>query len=67
MPKRRESYGNGVLIVVVGVTLHQGERESRSQGEVEQVIGCNRLREVREIRTAETILNIIRELKRKSY
>jgi hypothetical protein len=37
LPKRREAYGNGVPIVVVGVTSHQGERESRSQGEGEQV------------------------------
>ncbi|NJM22274.1 MAG: hypothetical protein HC907_27980 [Richelia sp. SM1_7_0] len=38
MPKGRESYGDGVLIVVVGVTPHQGKRESRLQGKVEQVI-----------------------------
>ena len=43
------------------VTSHQGERESRSQGEVGQVNGWNRNREVREMRTAETVLNIIRE------
>ena len=61
MPTGRESYGNGVPIVVVGVTPHQGKRESRLQGEVKQVIGCNRNREVREMRTAETVLNIIRE------
>ncbi|MBW4616103.1 MAG: hypothetical protein KME21_23060 [Desmonostoc vinosum HA7617-LM4] len=48
-------------IVVVGVTPHQGERENRLQSEVSQVIGCNRHREVREMRTAKTILNIIRE------
>jgi hypothetical protein len=35
-PTGRESYGDGVPIVVVGVTPHQGERESRSQGEVAQ-------------------------------
>ncbi len=45
----------------MGVTPHQGERESRLQGKVEQVIGCKRHREVREMRTAETILNIIRK------
>ena len=61
MPKGRESYGDGVLIVVVGVTPHRGERENRLQGEVEQVIGWNRNREVREMRKAETVLNIIRE------
>lgn len=27
LPKGRESYGNGVSIVVVGVTTHQGGRE----------------------------------------
>ncbi len=37
LPNGRESYGNGVLVVIVGVTSHQGERESRLQGEVEQV------------------------------
>lgn len=39
LPKGRESYGDGVPIVVVGVTPHRGKRESRLQGEVEQVIG----------------------------
>jgi hypothetical protein len=34
----REPYGDGVPIVVVGVTSHQGDRESRSQGEGAQVI-----------------------------
>lgn len=38
LPNGRESYGNGVLILVVGVTPHQGRRENRLQGEVEQVI-----------------------------
>jgi hypothetical protein len=32
-PTGGDAYGHGVLIVVVGVTPHQGERESRSQGE----------------------------------
>jgi hypothetical protein len=36
-PTGREPYGDGVPIVVVGVTPHQGERESRSQGKVAQV------------------------------
>ncbi len=27
-------------IVLVGVTPHQGARESRAQGEVAQVVGC---------------------------
>src|SRR3989454_7113547 len=39
-PKGRESQGHGVLIVLVGVTPHQGARESRAQGEVAQVVGC---------------------------
>jgi hypothetical protein len=49
LPKGRESQGDGVVIVVVGeknggmekaVKLpHQGERESRSQGEAQQVVG----------------------------
>src|SRR5713101_9468527 len=37
---RRESQGDGVPIVLVGVTAHQGARESRAQGEVAQVAGC---------------------------
>ena len=44
----------------MGVTPHQGERESRSQGEVEQVMRWTRNCEVREMRNAKTILNIIR-------
>jgi hypothetical protein len=39
LPQGRESYGDGVPIVVVGVTPHQGKRESRLQGQVEQEIG----------------------------
>jgi len=38
-PVGREPYGDGVPVVVVGVTPHQGVRESRKQGEGEQVIG----------------------------
>ena len=37
LPKEREFYGNGVLIVVVRVTSYQGERESRLQGKGAQV------------------------------
>jgi hypothetical protein len=36
-PKGCEPQGDGVLIVVVGVTAHQGERESLLQGEGAQV------------------------------
>src|SRR4051812_40615272 len=35
--KGREPHGDGVPVVVVGVTPHQGERESRSQGQAAQV------------------------------
>lgn len=35
-PTGRESYGHGVLMVVVGVTPHRGERESLLQGEAGQ-------------------------------
>ena len=37
-PTGREPYGDGVPIVVVGVTSHQGGRESRLQGEGAQVV-----------------------------
>lgn len=40
-PTGREPYGDGVPIVVVGVTPHQGEREGRSQGQVAQVPTIN--------------------------
>ncbi len=33
----REPYGDGGLVVVVGVTSHQGDWESQSQGEGDQV------------------------------
>jgi hypothetical protein len=39
-PTGCEPYGNGVSIVVVGITTHQGERESRSQGEGRQVVNA---------------------------
>ena len=38
-PKGREPEGDGVPVVVVGVAHHRGVRESRNQGEGEQVIG----------------------------
>ena len=37
-PTGREPHGHGALVVVVGVTPHQGGRESRPQGEGEQVV-----------------------------
>ena len=58
-PTGREPYGDGALIVVVGLTPHQGERESRSQGEARQVADVQK-GEVREMRDAATILDIIR-------
>jgi hypothetical protein len=36
-PKGREPYGDGVPVVVAGVTACQGGRESRPQGEGAQV------------------------------
>jgi hypothetical protein len=48
-----------VPVVVVGVTTHQGERESRSQGEGAQVLTIDNDGEVREMRNAETVLAII--------
>ena len=40
-PKGREPYGDGVLIVVAGVTPRLGERESRLQGEGGQVVAMS--------------------------
>jgi hypothetical protein len=37
-PKEGDLYGNGVLIVVVEVTIHRGGREGRPQGEGAQVV-----------------------------
>ena len=39
-PAGRELHGDGVPIVVVGATTHQGGRESRPQGQGAQVAGC---------------------------
>jgi len=36
-PTGREPYGDGGLVVVVGVTSHQGDWESQSQGKGDQV------------------------------
>jgi hypothetical protein len=38
-PTGREPHGHGVLIVVVELTIHQGGRESRPQGEGAQATG----------------------------
>ncbi len=40
-PTAREGHGHGVLILLVGVTPHQGDRETRSQGEGAQVSAVN--------------------------
>ena len=45
-------------VVVVGVTTHQGERESRSQGQGAQVLTIDNDGEVREMRNATTVLAI---------
>jgi hypothetical protein len=42
-PTGRESYGDGGLVVVAGVTPGQGGRESRPQGEGGQVIGHHQI------------------------
>jgi hypothetical protein len=60
-PTGREPYGDGVPVVVVGVTSHRGERESRSQGEGEQERRTEGSREVRVMRDAERILAVLRE------
>jgi len=38
-PTGREAQGDGVLVLVAGVTTGQGGRESRPQGEGAQMIG----------------------------
>ncbi len=48
-------------VVVVGVTPHQGERESRSQGEGTQVSRINRIDEVCAMQRADTLLMIIHD------
>src|SRR6266566_5673399 len=60
-PTAREGQGHGAWVVVVGVTSHQGGRESRLQGQARQVISILREREVREMRSAEQVLGIIQE------
>jgi len=54
-PTGRESYGDGGLVVVVGVTSGQGIRESRTQGEADQVTGTPSDREVGVMPNAETV------------
>ena len=45
----------------MGVTPHQGVRESRTQGEGEQVTGHIKDREVCVMQSAETVLGVLRE------
>ena len=56
-----EPYGDGVPIVVVGVTPHQGERESRLHGRSGTGVFDFRKGEVRVMRNAATLLEIIHE------
>jgi hypothetical protein len=58
--RARADIGDGVTIVVVEVTLHQGARERRVQGEGSQVTRYSE-REASEMRDAETILHIMHE------
>lgn len=60
-PTGRESYGDGGLAVVAGVTTCQGVRESRTQGEGGQVSGHHGDRKVRVMRNAETVVGVCRE------
>jgi hypothetical protein len=53
-PVGRESYGDGGLVVVAGVTTGLGGRERRPQGEGGQVIGHHRNREVCVMQSAVT-------------
>ena len=47
-PKEGDLYGNGVPIVVVEVTIHQGGREGRPQGEGAQVVDIQQPRGTRD-------------------
>ena len=57
LPKGRKPYGNGVPIVVGGVTPTQGGWESQPQGEGEQVQSLNKEMEVCEMQNAEIVLS----------
>src|SRR4051812_17263516 len=60
-PTGREPYGHGVSVVVAGVTAGQGGRESRPQAKGHRCSRSTRNGEVREMRDAATVLEIIRE------
>src|SRR4051812_9451310 len=59
-PTGREPYGDGVPVVVAGVTTCRGGRESRPQGEGEQVIGYRRPGGMRNAER-RTVLGVLRE------
>jgi len=50
-PPRREAQGHGGLVVVVGVTSHQGAEESSAQGEGAQVSAVEGRKGVRDARS----------------
>jgi hypothetical protein len=60
-PTGRESYGDGGLVVVVGVASGQGVRESRTQGEAGQVTGTPPDRQVGAMPNAEPVVDVRRE------
>ena len=62
LPTGRESYGNGDLIVVSGVTTTQSGWESQLQGEGGQEFGFVRRRKVCEMQRAEPILQALGKL-----
>ena len=60
-PTGREPYGHGVSVVVAGVATCQGGRESRLHGRRDTGAQGRHDGEVREMRDAATVLEIIRE------
>ena len=64
-PTGREPYGHGVSVVAAGVTTCQGGRESRLHGRRDTGAQDQHDGEVREMRDAATVLEIIRERGRK--
>src|SRR5690242_14679840 len=60
-PTGRESYGDGGLVLVAGVTTGQGGRESRPHGRRGPGDRTPQSREVCEMQSAETVLGVLRE------
>src|SRR5690242_82957 len=60
-PTGRESYGDGGLVLVAGVTTGQGGRESRPHGRRGPGDRTPQSREVCEMQDAETVLGVLRE------